>query len=89
MIGNIGDKIAAVAFVVAIVRNAAALCGEGPHEVKSVVACRLELVPEEGTPAAGAAGDGIAEGHDFGGCDGEAEEGEEGREETHCLGFFF
>lgn len=87
LLGDVGGEIPAVTFVVTVIGDAAALCGHRADHVEVLGAGRDEVVVEGGAPAAGVAGDGVAEGHDADGMR-EGEEGEEeGREgETHFGG---
>lgn len=51
LVCDVGDEEAAVAFVFAVVTDAAALCWECADHVEAGFAGADELVPEKGTPA--------------------------------------
>lgn len=52
LVRDVGREVAPVAFVFAVVRDAAALSGESPDEVDVGVARCGQFLPEEGAPAA-------------------------------------
>lgn len=83
--GDVGGEIPAMAFVVAVVVDSAALGRECADHVEVLCAVGDKVVVEESAPAAGGAGDAVAEGHDADG-EGRGESEEEDVEEAHVGG---
>src|SRR5690606_21482411 len=61
---QVGDQHAPVAFVFVVVGEAAAVAGAGADEVDVGVSGVGQVTPQEGPPAAGGAGDRVAQRHD-------------------------
>ena len=84
--GDVRGQVAAVALVVTVVRDAAARRREGADEVDVLVAGVAQLVPQQGAPAAGRAGDGVAERHDAHRLSGQRRPDGDERDRYQCRG---